>query len=214
MWCDNCLLLFPLRSGAMLLGILMAIYQAGGAVFLFLYGSFFFFHSMEQNIYGAYAAIQALISIVASIGFSMRSYITSSSLVCSYPFVVILGAVRAGVIAWSLVYYKANIVWECDNGGKQWVDPSTVSTTITATTTNSTLPTVICTTGVDNFSALFTLGLCIDFVLMCYLYFLIWRFRVKLAKGEYIENIYWWSLISFCSILSPSTSYFYLYFIL
>lgn len=191
MWCDNCLLLFPLRSGAMFLGVIMAIYQIGGGIFLFVYGSFFFFHYMEANIYGAYAMIQGVLSIVAIIGFSVRSLLVNSSLLCSYPFVIVLGAVRAGIIAWSLVYYKENIVWECNNGGKQWVDPSTISTTTTETTSNTTMPTVVCDRiGVDCFSSLFTIGLCVDFILMCYFYFLIWRFRVKVAKGEFFERYF------------------------
>ncbi|CAG8603761.1 5167_t:CDS:2, partial [Acaulospora morrowiae] len=166
MWCDNCLLLFPLRSGAMVLSVIMMIYQIGGGIFLFLYGDFFFFHYMEPKIYGAYAMIQAFMSLIATIGFSIISFTIASSLVCFYPFLVILGAVRAGIMSWSLVYYKERIIWECDNGGTKWVDPSTITTTTDTTSDPTLMPPVVCRTGVDNFNALITTGLCIDFILM------------------------------------------------
>ncbi|CAG8790155.1 20650_t:CDS:2, partial [Gigaspora rosea] len=60
MWCDNCLLIFPLRAGAMILGTFMAIYQIVGALLLFLYGA---------SIYGGYALLQGLVGLLAVLGF-------------------------------------------------------------------------------------------------------------------------------------------------
>jgi hypothetical protein len=52
MWCDNCLLLLPLRAGAMAWGVIITLYSVAGSVFLFMYGQYFFFIYPEAQIYG------------------------------------------------------------------------------------------------------------------------------------------------------------------
>ncbi|CAG8506003.1 1334_t:CDS:2 [Funneliformis caledonium] len=61
MWCDNCLLIFPLRAGAIALSLLMALYQIGGGIFLFLYGDFYFTIYPEASLYGGYAMAQGAV---------------------------------------------------------------------------------------------------------------------------------------------------------
>ncbi|GAA6014784.1 hypothetical protein JCM10207_002178, partial [Rhodosporidiobolus poonsookiae] len=43
MWCDNCLLIFPLRMGAMALAVLIALYSIAGGILLFMKGQFLWF---------------------------------------------------------------------------------------------------------------------------------------------------------------------------
>ncbi|CAG8664354.1 10706_t:CDS:2 [Ambispora leptoticha] len=182
MWCDNCLLFFPLRAGAIVLAVIMALYEIAGGVFLFYYG--------EGGIFGGYAMLQGLFAIIAAIAFSSRSYLFSKFLVRLYPVIVFFGLLRAAIAAWELQHWEYRIIGECEYGGRRWVsenvtsvDPTTGAATTVATydyTTNTTLPTTICNFGVHNFTELFTACLVIDFILMLYFAFLIWRFVVKL----------------------------------
>ncbi|CAG8769793.1 12923_t:CDS:2, partial [Dentiscutata heterogama] len=55
--------------GAMFLGVFMAIYQFIGAILLFMYGDFFFFHKYESSLYGGYAILQGLVGLIAVLGF-------------------------------------------------------------------------------------------------------------------------------------------------
>ncbi|CAH1761302.1 8606_t:CDS:2 [Entrophospora sp. SA101] len=156
MWCDNCLLFFPLRTGAMILGVISALYQFAGGIFLFKYGDFFFFHYPEAQIYGGFAMAQASIAIIAVIGFSMKSYLNGRVIFKIYPIILFLGSIRAGVMAWSLQKYKYRIVWTCNNGGVQWTDPDSPDYTPPLLDSNR-LPLGFCKSGVDNFVAIFTL---------------------------------------------------------
>ena len=48
MWCDNCLLLFPLRGGAIAWNIVILLYSLLGSIyFLFVNGQYLFFNYPE-----------------------------------------------------------------------------------------------------------------------------------------------------------------------
>ncbi|CAG8573642.1 9638_t:CDS:2 [Diversispora eburnea] len=164
MWCDNCFLLFPLRAGAISLGVIMTMYQIVGGALLFTYGDFFFFHLNESSIYGGYAFAQAAMSIIAVIAFSMRSETFANFNLRVYPIIIILGLTRGIIMAWSLDHYKDRITWECDHG----------------VTDDRILPVKFCDNDLKTLIALFSMFLIVDFGLMCYFYFMIWRFVVKL----------------------------------
>ncbi|KAG9290031.1 hypothetical protein G9A89_010337 [Geosiphon pyriformis] len=192
MWCDNCFLLFPLRAGAIVLAVIMALYQIGGGIFLFKFGDLFFFHDPEASIYGGYAMAQGASALITAIAFSNRSYLFTKLMFRLYPFILVLGAVRAVLMAWELDEWKYRIVGECESGGYKWISDSTnttwtpsldhtiVTSTGTFSTNSTTLPTVFCKVGIPNSVVLFTTSLAIDFILMLYFNFLIWRFMVKL----------------------------------
>ncbi|RHZ61715.1 hypothetical protein Glove_346g176 [Diversispora epigaea] len=197
MWCDNCLLLFPLRAGAICLGLLMAIFQIVGGALLFKYGDFFFFHTGESSIYGGFAFLQAALALIAVAAFSTRSETFANFNLRVYPVVIILGIVRGIIMAWSVDHYKGRITQECNNGGQRWIDPSIPVTFTHNSTTggydkvedDTRLPDSFCDNNLKTLTALFSLSLIIDFILMCYFYFMIWRFVVKLQhypfQGKY-----------------------------
>ncbi|CAI2164970.1 18562_t:CDS:2 [Funneliformis geosporum] len=160
MWCDNCLLIFPIRAGAIALALIMALYQIGGGIFLFKYGDFYFTNIPEASMYGGYAMAQ--------------------------------GAVRAGVMTWELNHYEDRIIWTCNNGGVKWADANNPNYKAPpALYDNPRLPNGFCKIGVKTLANTFAFSFVIDFILMCYFCFLIWRFNVKLhhypfQKGEYV----------------------------
>jgi len=182
MWCDNCCLLFPLRAGGMVLATIMAIYSIAGGIILFNYGAFLFFHYPEAQIYGGYAMAQGAIAIVIVFVLANRSFIFTRVLYRVYPVIGILGIVRGGIMAWELQYFKDRIVWECQNGGHKWIDPTAPPPppSNTPTTLPTTLPPAFCNQGVNNLVLVFTSCLVIDFLLMLYMCFLLWRFHTRL----------------------------------
>jgi len=97
-----------------------------------------------------------------------RSFIFTRVLYRTYPVIGILGIVRGGIMAWELQYYKDRIVWECQNGGHKWIDPTKppVPTTVPPKTLPTTLPPAFCNQGVNNLAIVFTGCLVIDFILM------------------------------------------------
>jgi len=184
MWCDNCCLFCPLRAGGSVYAAFLALYQIAGAILLFRFGDFFFFHYPEAQIYGGYAAAQGVMASLMVIAFSNKNYMWTRVCFRLYPIIVFLGAVRAGIMAWELDNFKSNIVWECQNGGLLWQpedkrnqQPDQYDPTKDH---KRTMPMGFCDAGVDRFTAFFTTCLVIDFVLMLYLLFLIWRFYIRL----------------------------------
>ncbi|CAB4396843.1 unnamed protein product [Rhizophagus irregularis] len=191
MWCDNCCLLFPLRAGAMALGVIMALYQIGAGIFLFQLGEFFFTLFKEATIYGGYAMGQGALALLAVIALSSRSYVFSRFIFLLYPVIIVLGAVRAGVMVWSLNKYSDRIIWSCNNGGVSWVQAHEEYNGFKpppALYDSPKLPNQFCTAGVKQISNVFALFLVVDFVLMLYFYFLIWRFNVRLQHYPVQKN--------------------------
>ncbi|GBB94774.1 hypothetical protein RclHR1_02410020 [Rhizophagus clarus] len=190
MWCDNCCLLFPLRAGAMVLGVIMMLYQCGAGIFLFKLGEFFFTLSNEALIYGGYAFGQGALALLAVIALSTRSYIFSRFVFLLYPIILLLGAIRAGLMIWSLNKYSDRIVWSCNNGGVSWVQAHEYNNfnPPPALYDSPKLPNQFCVAGVKQIINVFSLFLVIDFVLMSYFYFLIWRFNVRLVHYPVQKN--------------------------
>jgi len=198
MWCDNCLLFFPLRAGAVVLAILMALYQFTGGFLLFKFGAFFLFHPPDVMIYAGFAMIQGVLALLAAIAISNRSYLFSKLVLYIYPFILFLGAIRGGLLAWELRNWEYRIYGECQNDGHQWLtDYTNADGTVGSTyayNTTETIPTQTCTFGIHNFVVLFVAFIVIDFILMLYFTFLIWRFTVKLEhyplqKGTLVQTI-------------------------
>jgi len=68
MWCDNCLLLLPLRGGAIAWAAIIFLYSLAGSLLLLIKGQWLFFFYPEWYIYGGIGmavAVVALINILA-----------------------------------------------------------------------------------------------------------------------------------------------------
>lgn len=74
-WCDNCLLLFPLSAGAAVLSFFICLYSVAGGIFLFLRGQFFVadYDGIEVYCYGGVALLAAFIALIAVIAHSQSS---------------------------------------------------------------------------------------------------------------------------------------------
>jgi len=176
----------------MVLAVLMAIYQFAGGIVLFNLGTYFFYHYPEVQIYGGYAMAQGAMCIISLIAFSNKSYLFATLLFRVYPIILLAGAIRGGVMAWELQYYQDVLKQECTLGdGAPSPNITTTDTgtptTVSAQTTGS-IPSTFCSVGIHNFDIVFTAALIVDFILMSYLYFMIWRFHVRLRK--YVINAF------------------------
>jgi len=173
MWCDNCLLIFPLRAGAIGLATIMMLYQFSGGILLFTIGDFLFFRFPEAIIYGIYAIAQGVLAGIAVMGFTKESYPLSRSLPFAYLVFIVLGVVRGGIMIWELQHSKDHIQWECDNPGMKWNNGTNISIPNVKK-----LPNAFC--NVNNTITSFAVSLVFDIIFMFYLSFLIWRFAARI----------------------------------
>jgi len=179
MWCDNCLLLFPLRAGAQALAVFIALYSIAGGIFLLVDGPFIFFVYPEWEIYGIIGLGVALAAIISMFALSNRSstWITVAKFL--WPLMVIICGVRAVLMVVELQRGQYKILWECENGGELWTAPNT-----TAIITSGSLPPVFCTYGFATLNTAFIISLLVDLGLQIYLYFLTWRYSKRLEHYE------------------------------
>ncbi|KAI0348163.1 hypothetical protein BDW22DRAFT_1350323 [Trametopsis cervina] len=189
MWCDNCLLLFPLRVGAMAWAFIIAAYSIAGGIVLFKFGPLLFFIYPEWQIYGGVAMGVGALAVISIFALGNRSYIWTRAVKFLWPFVIILTAIRDIVMIVELQRGKDKIQWECDNGGQIWSDSSVAASTTT------TLPSGFCTTGFSNLDAAFIVSLVVDLVFQIYMFFLIWRYQKRLEnyqnmKGPFAGGFY------------------------
>ncbi|GAA6041979.1 hypothetical protein JCM8097_009128 [Rhodosporidiobolus ruineniae] len=183
MWCDNCLLVFPLRMGAMALAVLIAAYSIVGGILLFMKGQFLWFQYPEVQIYGGISMAIGAMSVILLLAFANSSYMLTRLLFILSPAVLVIAAVRAGIMIWRLDYYQFNIIWECNHGGRLY-NASLVNDTSYAdgTYTGDTIPTGFCSSGFHSLYLAFSFALCIDVALQLYQYFLVWRFKARLEQ--------------------------------
>ncbi|BGP07238.1 hypothetical protein OF846_002432 [Rhodotorula toruloides] len=182
MWCDNCLLVFPLRAGTMALATLIAAYSIAGGIIFFMYGQFLWFTYPEVQIYGGISMAVGACSIILLLAFANRSVIWTSALQFLLPFVLFVSAIRAGIMIFRLDYYQSNVIWECNHGGILWNATIANSTNIPANTSARTLPSGFCSSGFHSLYLAFAFALCIDVALQLYQYFLVWRFKAFLTQ--------------------------------
>lgn len=112
---------------------------------------------------------QGGLAVLAIIAFSSRSYVFSRFVFLIYPIIIVLGAVRAGVMIWSLNKYSDRIIWSCNNGGISWVQAHEENTGFYPPPSlhdSPKLPNQFCTAGVKQISNVFAIFLVVDFVLM------------------------------------------------
>ncbi|GAA5884396.1 hypothetical protein JCM16303_003669 [Sporobolomyces ruberrimus] len=180
-WCDNCLLLFPLRGGAMALALLVAAYSIAGGIILFMYGETLFFLFPEAQIYGGISMAVAALSLLSVIAYSNSSYMWTRLLFFLMPLVFIVSIARAGIMIFRLDYYQANVIWECNHGGQIYNATLAAIPDYQGNGTGGTeIPTGFCSAGFHTLYLAFAFGLCIDVVLQIYQWFMIWRFKARL----------------------------------
>jgi len=120
MWCDNCLLVLPLRAGAIAWAVAIAVYSLAGGLFLLMYGQYVYFVYPEWFIYGGIGIGVCALSVINMITMSNRSYTWSRVCHFLWPFIIVICAVRAIFMIWELHRGREKIIWECENGGQLW----------------------------------------------------------------------------------------------
>jgi len=157
------------------------LYSVAGSIFLFKYGSFLFVTYPEYDIYGGIGMVVALVALINVLALSNRSYIWTRVCKFTWPFVVVLSAIRAIVMIVELYRYQWDIVWECENGGQLW---GTVAEASDPSTT--TMPNTICDPGWQTLFTIFIVSLLVDLTFQIYMLFLNWRFSKRL---EHYNNM-------------------------
>jgi hypothetical protein len=193
MWCDNCLLVFPLRGGAMAWGVIIALYSIAGGMFLILRGQYLFFTAFEWYVYGGVGLLVAFISIVGLLAFSNRSYLWTRVCKLVWPFVIAIAAIRAILMIVELQRGKDHIVWECQNGGQLY--SSNATTISTEADTSASFPAGFCAAGFSSIYAVFIICLLADLVFQLYMFFMTWRYQKRLEhyrsmKGPFAGGYY------------------------
>jgi len=190
MWCDNCLLVLPLRAGAIAWAVAIAIYSLGGGIFLLMYGQYLFFVYPEWQIYGGIGMAVMGISIITILALSTRSYTFARAMQFVWPFIIVICAIRAILMVVELNRGKEKIEWECDNGGDLW--PASVAANYS---TSNAFPTEFCIVGFPTINTAFIISLLVDLGFQMYMYFLVWRFCARLVhysgmKGPFGNGYY------------------------
>ncbi|KAI0308090.1 hypothetical protein B0F90DRAFT_1680079 [Multifurca ochricompacta] len=174
MWCDNCLLIFPLRAGGIAWATIIFLYSFIGSILLFKYGPFLFFVYPEWQIYGGIAMGVAAIAAINAVALANRSYIWTRACTVLWPFVIVISAIRAIVMIVELERGKEKIAWECANGGQLW------TTSAAAGYGSGNAPPGFCTAGFSSLNTVFIVCLLADLVFQAYLLLITWRYPTRL----------------------------------
>lgn len=190
MWCDNCLLLLPLRGGAIAWAVAIALYSIAGGVFLLMYGQYIYFLYPEWQIYGGVGIGVGALAVITIFAFSNRSYIWTRVCKFLWPFVIVIAAVRAILMIVQLQRGKDKITWECENGGQLWTESVDAGYE-----TSTAFPTGFCTVGFSSLNAAFIVSLLVDLGFQVYMYFMTWRYQKRLEhyssmKGPFVGGYY------------------------
>jgi len=179
MWCDNCLLLLPLRAGSMAWAVIIFLYSVAGGVVMFEWGQYLYFTYPEWEIYGGIGFAVAFVAFINIIALSNRSYTWTGVCRVLWPFMIVISAVRAVVMIVELQRGKPEIEWECANGQQLW--PASVAAGYGGTRT---MPSTICTAGFPTVYAVFIISLLVDLGFQFYMFFMTWRYQKLLEHYE------------------------------
>lgn len=191
MWCDNCLLVFPLKGGAIAWGVLVAAYSIAGGVFLLISGQYFFFFFPEWQIYGGIGIGVGVAAVLTILALSNKSYIWIRVVKFLWPFVIVISTIRAILMIVQLQRGKDKIVWECNNGGQVWTAEAAAS----SVSKTGSMPGGFCAAGFNSLNTAFIISLLVDIACQIYMYFLAWRFSKRLEhystmKGPFYGGYY------------------------
>ncbi|CAL1694212.1 unnamed protein product [Somion occarium] len=179
--CDNCLLLLPLRAGAIAWAVIIALYSIAGGIFLLKWGQYLYFFYPEWLIYGGIGMGVGATAVITILALSNRSYVWTRVTKFLWPFIIVISAVRAILMIVQLQRGKDKIQWECDNGGQLWTESAAAGYGA-----NSSFPGGFCTTGFSSLNAAFIVSLLVDLGFQMYMYFMVWRFQKRL---EHYQNM-------------------------
>ncbi|GAA5861255.1 hypothetical protein JCM3774_002243 [Rhodotorula dairenensis] len=182
MWCNNCLLIFPLRGGAMALAALIAAYSLAGAICLFLWGQFLWFSAYEYQVYGGISIAVMVTSLLLIAAFTNYSIIWTSALAFMLPFVTVISIVRAGLMVFRLDHFEENVVWECSHNRMLYNATIAADPVLLAAYDADKAPAAVCKYGFSTLYTAFAVALAIDCALQLYQFFLVWRFRAFLRQ--------------------------------
>ncbi|UZJ57376.1 hypothetical protein CBS101457_006696 [Exobasidium rhododendri] len=141
-----------------------------------MYGQYLFFTYPEWQIYGAIGMVVAAVCLINVVAMSNSSYMWSRVCFVLWPFVLIVVAVRAGVIIFQLDREQGKVIWECNNGGQLWG----ASAAAGYGSNDKAMPSGICSAGFHSLYIAFVLSLVVDFGLQIYAYFMCWRFMKRI----------------------------------
>lgn len=182
MWCDNCLLLFPLRAGAMFWAALIFLYSLAGSIILLIRGAFLFFVPPEWYLYAGVGMLVALVAFINIFALGSRSYTWIR--VCKYlwgPLIIISG-IRAVIMIVELQNGQSKLTWECENGGQIW--PGNFN----YTTAGTLIPSQFCTATPSSIEAAFIVSLLVDIVCQIYMFFLTWRYQQRIEHYDSMKS--------------------------
>jgi hypothetical protein len=185
MWCDNCLLVLPLRAGAIAWNVVIALYSLAGGLFLLRAGQYLYFVYPEWFIYGGIGMAVCAMACVQMLALSNHSHIWTNACMLLWPFVIIASAIRAIFMIWQLYRGKDKIIWECENGGQLWGESAEAGYG-----TSSSFPNAICGPGWHSLFTAFIVCLLVDLGFQMYAFFLNWRFKRRIEKYSVIPNKY------------------------
>ncbi|CAD6900201.1 unnamed protein product [Tilletia controversa] len=186
MWCDNCLLVFPLRHGAIAWAVFVALYSLAGSIFLFKDGQFFFFNFPEYQVCIGMGVMA--VCVISIIGLSNNAYLWTRVCFFIWPIIILASAVRASLMIFQLNRQQGKIIWECNNGGQLW------GTSKETGTSSATMPSGVCSAGFHSLYIAFVFSLLIDIGCQLYAYFMTWRFMKRIEHYKQLsanENLYY-----------------------
>jgi len=183
MWCDNCLLIFPLRAGAIAWAVFIAVYSFAGSLFLLEDGQYLFFIYPEWYIYGGIGMGVCAISCITAVALSNRSYIWSRCVGFMWPFLILACSIRAIFMIWELYRGRNNIVWECENGGELW--PGSAES---GYGNSASFPGGFCAPGWSTLYTIWIVSLIFDIAAQMYMFFLNWRFMKRLEHYRTLKG--------------------------
>lgn len=159
-----------------LAGLVLLINAIGG-ILLFLWGAYFF-SSLMAVIFGGFSMLQAVMAGLAFLGMCNWSYMLIRMFVFIEWIVAFLGVARVGVMAFQLQSRKDLISAECWGA----VNDKGYSPQGTAAA-------FYCNTPINTFIMFFIIGLVIDFALNAYMYFVTWRFYVRMRLYPFQKGV-------------------------
>jgi hypothetical protein len=185
MWCDNCLLVLPLRAGAIGWAVAIAAYSLAGSLFLLMRGQYLYFVYPEWFIYGGIGMAVTAVAVINAITLSNRSYVFTRVCHFLWPFIIVICGIRAVFMIWELHRGQDKIVWECQNGGQLWGESAEAGYGTTGS-----FPPGICAPGWQNLFTAFIVSLLVDIAFQMYMFFLNWRFMKRLQRYTNMKGPY------------------------
>jgi len=185
MWCDNCLLVLPLRAGAIGWAVVIAAYSLAGSLFLLMRGQYLYFVYPEWFIYGGIGMAVTAVAVINAITLSNRSYVFTRVCHFLWPFIIVICGIRAVFMIWELHRGQDKIVWECQNGGQLWGESEEAGYGTTGS-----FPEGICAPGWQSLFTAFIVSLLVDIAFQMYMFFLNWRFMKRLQRYTNMKGPY------------------------